>query len=71
MKIRYNTDTTIVESIKSALKSNGGICPCSTDRRHCMCDEFKLFVAAGKEGFCHCGLYESYDESKEDVIDDK
>lgn len=68
MKIRYNSDDSQVESIKSALKSNGGFCPCALERNgdtHCMCKDFRSFVASGKTGLCHCGLYENYDESKE------
>lgn len=65
MKIRLNSDSTVVEAIKSSLESNGGYCPCrikKTEDSKCICKEFRDFIKAGHSGFCHCGLYESYDE---------
>lgn len=61
MKIRLNTDKSIVDRIKKELKENGGYCPCSvikTEDTKCMCKEFREM----DEGECHCGLYIKYKE---------
>ena len=56
MKIKLNSDTEIVNTIKEGLKKTGGYCPCrreKTDDTKCMCKEFREM----DEGVCHCGLY--------------
>ena len=56
MTIKTNSNREIVDSVRAALKENGGYCPCSLvkDEDHkCMC---KDFVEQGL-GPCHCGLY--------------
>lgn len=56
MKIILNTDKTLVNKIKEALKNNDGYCPCKitkTSDTKCMCKEFR----EQKYGECHCGLY--------------
>lgn len=61
MKIRYNNDIEIVNSVKSGLKAKGGYCPCRleiTDDNKCMCKEFREQIAdPDYEGYCHCMLY--------------
>ncbi len=61
MKIRYNENAEIVESIKEGLKRTGGYCPCRLERTEdnkCMCREFKEQVADSDfEGYCHCMLF--------------
>lgn len=61
MKIRYNKDKEIVESVKKGLERTGGYCPCRTERTEenkCMCAEFKAQIADPDfEGYCHCMLY--------------
>ncbi len=56
MTIKTNPNREIVDSVRAALKENGGYCPCSLvkDEDHkCMC---KDFIEQGL-GPCHCGLY--------------
>lgn len=56
MTIKTNPNREIVDSVRAALKENGGYCPCSLvkDEYHkCMC---KDFIEQGL-GPCHCGLY--------------
>lgn len=56
MAIKVNPDNEIVNSIRQALKENGGYCPCSlvqNEDTKCMCKEFREM----KSGTCHCGLY--------------
>ncbi len=56
MTIKANPNREIVDSVRAALKENGGYCPCSLvkDEDHkCMC---KDFIEQGL-GPCHCGLY--------------
>ena len=56
MTIKTNPNRDIVDSVRAALKENGGYCPCSLvkDEDHkCMC---KDFIEQGL-GPCHCGLY--------------
>lgn len=56
MTIKTNSNREIVDSVRAALKENGGYCPCSLvkDEEHkCMC---KDFIEQGL-GPCHCGLY--------------
>ena len=61
MKIRYNDNKDVVESIKEGLKRTGGYCPCRlarTEDYKCMCKEFKEQIADPDfEGYCHCLLY--------------
>lgn len=57
MKIVVANDSKLVNFIRTALKENGGYCPCqfehSVDTK-CPC---KLFREQATEGSCHCGLY--------------
>lgn len=61
MKIRFNENEEIVNSIKEGLKRTGGYCPCRLSRNEeykCMCKEFKEQIADPDfEGYCHCLLY--------------
>lgn len=61
MKITLNPDEGYVKEIRTALKKNGGYCPCSltkTEDTKCMCKEFR----EQKSGMCHCGLYKKSEE---------
>lgn len=56
MTIKTNPNREIVDSVRAALKENGGYCPCSLvkgEDHKCMC---KDFIEQGL-GPCHCGLY--------------
>ena len=61
MKIRFNENEEIVNSIKEGLERTGGYCPCRLSRSEeykCMCKEFKEQIADPDfEGYCHCLLY--------------
>ncbi len=61
MKIRYNENQEIVDSVKEGLKRTGGYCPCRlerTEENKCMCLEFRRQIAdKDYEGYCHCMLY--------------
>jgi ferredoxin-thioredoxin reductase catalytic subunit len=61
MKIRFNQDTTIVDTIKEGLKQTGGYCPCKRDHTSenvCMCKEFRDQIKDPNfTGYCHCMLY--------------
>lgn len=61
MKITYNTDKTITDTVKEGLRRTGGYCPCKrehTEDNKCMCLEFRKQIADPDfEGFCHCMLY--------------
>lgn len=61
MKIRFNEDKEIVETVKAGLKANNGYCPCRLEKNEdtkCMCKEFKEQIADPEfEGYCHCMLY--------------
>ena len=61
MKIRFNENEEIVNSIKEGLQRTGGYCPCRLSRSEeykCMCKEFKEQIADPDfEGYCHCLLY--------------
>ena len=61
MKIRYNEDEEIVNTIKEGLVATGGYCPCRRERTpdtKCMCKEFREQIADPEyEGYCHCLLY--------------
>lgn len=61
MKIRYNENAEIVESVKEGLRQTGGYCPCRLERTEdnkCMCREFRDQIHDPDfEGYCHCFLY--------------
>ena len=61
MKVSFNPDEKIVETIKNGLDKTGGYCPCRLERTEdtkCMCKEFKEQINDPDfEGFCHCMLY--------------
>ena len=61
MKIRFNEDQEIVNSVKEGLKRTGGYCPCRMERSEenkCMCQEFRDQIKDPDfEGYCHCFLY--------------
>lgn len=57
MKIYLNEDSKQVTKIRTALKNNGGYCPCKIDKNNstkCICEDFRNKTDSG---FCHCGLY--------------
>ena len=61
MKIRFNENKDVVDSVKEGLKRTGGYCPCRLDRTEdykCMCKESREQIADPDfEGYCHCLLY--------------
>ena len=61
MKIKFNENVEIVNTIKEGLKQTGGYCPCRLEKiedNKCMCKEFRDQIADPDfEGFCHCMLY--------------
>ena len=61
MKIRFNENQEIVDSVKEGLKRTGGYCPCRLERSEenkCMCKEFREQIKDPDfEGYCHCLLY--------------
>ncbi|MCQ2462422.1 MAG: ferredoxin thioredoxin reductase catalytic beta chain [Clostridia bacterium] len=61
MKIIFNPDEKIVETVKKGLEMTGGYCPCRRERTEdtkCMCTEFREQIKDPEfEGFCHCMLY--------------
>ena len=61
MKIRFNENKEIVETVQEGLRARGGYCPCrlqKTEENKCMCKEFRDQIADPDfEGFCHCMLY--------------
>ena len=61
MKITFNPDNEVVNTIKEGLNRTGGYCPCRTARTDdykCMCKEFRDQIKDPDfEGFCHCMLY--------------
>lgn len=61
MKIRYNENKEIVETVKKGLKEKDGYCPCRREKTKdtkCMCKEFREQIADPDfEGYCHCMLY--------------
>ncbi len=61
MKIKFNDNKEIVDSIKEGLKMTGGYCPCKLDHSEenkCICKEFREQMADENfEGYCHCMLY--------------
>ena len=61
MKIRFNENQEVVDSVKEGLKRTGGYCPCRlerTEENKCMCREFREQIKDENfEGYCHCFLY--------------
>ena len=61
MKVRFNENQEIVDSIREGLEKTGGYCPCRLERiedNKCMCKEFRDQIADPNfEGYCHCMLY--------------
>jgi ferredoxin-thioredoxin reductase catalytic subunit len=61
MKIRFNTNSEVVDTVKRGLKAKGGYCPCrleKTEDTKCICKEFREQMADPDfEGYCHCMLY--------------
>ena len=61
MKVRFNEDQELVNSVKEGLKQTGGYCPCRLERTEentCMCREFREQINDPNfEGYCHCFLY--------------
>ena len=60
IKVSKNPDKSIVNSIISKLKENGGYCPCQilhTPDTKCICKQFREQIEKGEPGECHCGLY--------------
>ena len=61
MKIRFNENQEIVDSVKEGLARTGGYCPCRLERSEenkCMCKEFREQIKDPDfEGYCHCLLY--------------
>lgn len=61
MKIRYNENEEVVNTVKEGLKRTGGYCPCVLERSDdtkCMCKEFRDQIADPEfSGYCHCMLY--------------
>ncbi len=61
MKIRFNENQEIVDSVKEGLARTGGYCPCRLERSEenkCMCKEFREQIKDPNfEGYCHCLLY--------------
>ena len=56
MKIKINPDMEYADSVRAAVKSNGGYCPCKLERTKdtkCICREFR----EQESGLCGCGLY--------------
>lgn len=60
-RIVKNPDESVVMRIKSALKENGGYCPCQieqTSDTKCLCKDFHDKLGDPDfEGYCICGLY--------------
>ena len=61
MKVRFNENQEIVDTVKAGLERTGGYCPCRLERTEetkCMCREFREQIRDPEfEGFCHCLLY--------------
>ena len=61
MKVRFNENQEIVDTVKAGLVRTGGYCPCRlerTEENKCMCREFRDQIKDPNfEGYCHCLLY--------------
>lgn len=61
MKIRFNEDERVVQTVRAGLQRKEGYCPCrlpKTPENICMCQEFCDQIADPEfEGYCHCRLY--------------
>ena len=61
MKIRFNEDEKVVQTVRAGLQLKEGYCPCrlpKTPENICMCQEFRDQIADPEfEGYCHCRLY--------------
>ena len=61
MKIRFNENQEVVDTVKAGLERTGGYCPCRlerTEENKCMCREFREQIKDPEfEGYCHCLLY--------------
>ena len=61
MKIRFNEDEKVVQTVRAGLQRKEGYCPCrlpKTPENICMCQEFRDQIANPEfEGYCHCRLY--------------
>lgn len=61
MKISFNENEQIKNTILEGLKKTGGYCPCRRERTEdtkCMCKEFRDQINDPDfEGYCHCFLY--------------
>ena len=61
MKVRFNDNHEIVDTVKKGLERTGGYCPCRLERSEenkCMCQEFKMQIEdPNYEGYCSCKLY--------------
>ena len=61
MKVRFNENQEVVDTVKAGLERTGGYCPCRlerTEENKCMCREFREQIKDPSfEGFCHCMLY--------------
>lgn len=60
MKVHVTDDVAIRDSVRDALKKNGGYCPCvlssmGVSKYKCMCLDFVENTRVGES--CHCGLY--------------
>lgn len=72
MKIRFNDDPKIVETVREGLRRKDGYCPCRLQRTPeniCMCQEFRDQIADPNfEGYCHCRLYYKENNRKASAI---
>lgn len=61
MKIRFNDDEKVVQTVRAGLQRKEGYCPCRLPKipeNICMCQEFRDQIADPDfEGYCHCRLY--------------
>lgn len=63
MMFQVTPDTEHANKIRTALKENGGYCPCRLTKSaetKCICQDFLNNVPAGE--FCHCGLYKKIED---------
>ena len=61
MKMRFNEDEKVVQTVRAGLQRKEGYCPCRLPKppeNICMCQEFRDQIADPEfEGYCHCRLY--------------